>query len=101
MSRQPKEREPARICGGAGPIRLRIFAWFMARLGHKTDRYLATHKSKLFADLSGTVVEIGPGAGANLRHFVDKKIRWIGVEPNRYMYRPLREEARRRSRDLR
>jgi len=67
----------------------------MARLGHKADRYLATHKSKLFADLSGTVVEIGPGAGANLRHFVDKKIRWIGVEPNRYMYRPLREEARR------
>ena len=76
-------------------MRLRIFAWFMARFGHKADRYLAPYKSQLFADISGTVLEIGPGAGANLRHFAGKKICWIGVEPNPYMNRHLTEEARR------
>ena len=67
----------------------------MARLGHKADRYLAPYKSRLFAEVSGRVLEIGPGAGANLRHFAAKKICWIGVEPNPYMNGYLAEEARR------
>jgi ubiquinone/menaquinone biosynthesis C-methylase UbiE len=50
---------------------------------------------RLFTDLSGTVLEIGPGAGANLRHMLAKRIQWIGVEPNRYMSRHLRQEAQR------
>jgi ubiquinone/menaquinone biosynthesis C-methylase UbiE len=86
----------ARICGGAGPVRLRIFAWFMARYGHKADRYLALYKTQLFAEVSGTVLEIGPGTGANLRHLQQGKIvHWIGVEPNSFMNRHLAEEARR------
>jgi SAM-dependent methyltransferase len=67
----------------------------MARFGHKADRYLAPYKSQLFADVSGTVLEIGPGAGTNLRQFTANKICWIGVEPNPYMNRHLAEEARR------
>ncbi|MCL4850129.1 MAG: methyltransferase domain-containing protein [Bryobacteraceae bacterium] len=67
----------------------------MARCGHRTDRYLATHKSRLFSGLSGTVLEIGPGAGANLRHLSGKNIRWIGVEPNRYMRQYLEKESSR------
>jgi ubiquinone/menaquinone biosynthesis C-methylase UbiE len=67
----------------------------MARFGHKADRYLAPYKSELFAELAGTVLEIGPGAGANLRHVAAKEVRWIGVEPNLYMNRHLAEEARR------
>ena len=75
-------------------MRLRIFAWFMARYGHKADRYLALYKTQLFAEVSGTVLEIGPGAGANLRHLQQGKIvRWIGVEPNSFMNRHLVEEA--------
>jgi ubiquinone/menaquinone biosynthesis C-methylase UbiE len=65
----------------------------MARFGHKADRYLTSYKSELFADVSGTVLEIGPGAGANLRHFASKEVHWIGVEPNPYMNRHLAEEA--------
>ena len=95
LSRELTQSDSACICGGAGPMRLRIFAWFMARFGHKADRYLASYKSKLFADVSGTVLEVGPGAGANLRHFAAKEVRWIGVEPNPYMNRHLAEEARR------
>jgi ubiquinone/menaquinone biosynthesis C-methylase UbiE len=72
-----------------------MFAWFMARFGHRTDHYLAGRKSSLFSDLSGTVLEIGPGAGANLRDLAGTKIRWIGVEPNPYMRHYLTNEASR------
>jgi ubiquinone/menaquinone biosynthesis C-methylase UbiE len=72
-----------------------MFAWFIARCGHKTDHYLAGYKSRLFSGLHGTVLEIGPGAGANLRHLPTTNIRWIGVEPNPYMNRHLEKEARR------
>ena len=95
LSREFNQRDSACICGGAGPLRLRIFAWFMARFGHKADRYLASYKSQLFAGASGTVLEIGPGAGANLRYFAAKDVHWIGVEPNPYMNRHLAQEARR------
>ncbi len=67
----------------------------MARFGHNADHYLAPHKVRLFAGISGTVLEIGPGAGANLRHMAGKNVRWIGVEPNPYMNHHLRREARR------
>jgi len=59
----------------------------MARFGHKADSYLAPYKSRLFAGVSWTILEIGPGAGANLRHLATKEIRWIGIEPNAYMDR--------------
>jgi ubiquinone/menaquinone biosynthesis C-methylase UbiE len=67
----------------------------MARFGHKADRYLAQHKLRLFSEVTGTVLEIGPGAGANLPYFATKNIRWIGVEPNRYMHQYLGNEAAR------
>ncbi|GAB3463599.1 class I SAM-dependent methyltransferase [Actinophytocola sediminis] len=35
----------------------------------------------LLASLRGTVLEIGPGAGANLAHY-PAAVRWIGVEPD-------------------
>jgi ubiquinone/menaquinone biosynthesis C-methylase UbiE len=41
--------------------------------------------------LSGVVVEIGPGAGANLP-YLGSGVHWIGVEPNRYA-RPYLERA--------
>lgn len=67
----------------------------MARCGHKTDNYLAQYKLHLFSTVSGTVLEIGPGAGANLRHLAGKEIRWLGIEPNPYMVRHLRAEGAR------
>jgi SAM-dependent methyltransferase len=94
LNRDFTQCDAACICGGAGPMRLRIFAWFIARFGNKADRYLA-YKSELFAEVSRAVLEVGPGAGANLRHFAAKEARWIGVEPNPYMNRHLAEELMR------
>src|SRR4051794_41952128 len=85
----------AQLCGGAGPLRLRIFAWFMARFGMKTDRYLGHYKARLFSELTGTVLEIGSGAGANLHYFPSTGITWIGVEPNPFMKPHLLKEAHR------
>lgn len=67
----------------------------MARFGHNADRYLAPHKSRLFFEASGTILEIGPGSGANLRHLAAKRIGWIGVEPNPFMNPHLSEQAAR------
>lgn len=43
----------------------------------------------LVSGLRGTVLEIGPGAGANFDYLSDD-VRWIGVEPNRYLHERLR-----------
>ena len=51
-------------------------------------------KRQLFANLPPTVVEIGPGTGANLRYY-RPGTRLIAIEPNRHMHSPLRKAARR------
>src|ERR1700733_7724917 len=55
---------------------------------------LGRRKRRLFADLPPTVVEIGPGTGANLRHY-RPGTRLIAIEPNRHMHSPLRKAAQR------
>ena len=67
----------------------------MARFGMKTDRYLGHYKARLFSELTGTVLEIGSGAGANLHYFPATGINWIGVDPNPFMKPHLLKEAHR------
>src|SRR5690242_1017533 len=78
-----------------GGVNQRIFGWALARFSSRYEEFSANYKQRLFARLSGTVLEIGPGAGANLRYLRDGTVRWIGVEPNPFMERYLREEAAR------
>ncbi|HEY3455411.1 MAG TPA: class I SAM-dependent methyltransferase [Bryobacteraceae bacterium] len=79
---------------GAG-LNQRIFAWAISRFSGRYERFAGKYKERLFAGLSGTVLEIGPGTGINLRYFGDPGVRWIGVEPNLFMERYLRDEAAR------
>lgn len=72
----------------------RLQAALMARAAAYHSRLVEARKRALLAPLRGTVLEIGPGAGANLR-YLDASVRWIGVEPNRYMHQYLRDEAAR------
>ena len=46
---------------------------------------LGRRKRRLFANLPATVVEIGPGTGANLRYY-RTGTRLIAIEPNRHMH---------------
>jgi ubiquinone/menaquinone biosynthesis C-methylase UbiE len=51
----------------------------------------AEHRRKLLADLSGRVIEVGAGSGANFAHYPTAVSEVVAVEPEGY----LRERARR------
>jgi len=78
-------------------LRQRLFAWALAHFNARYERFAAEYKLRLFAGLTGSVVEIGPGTGANLPYLNSDKVHWIGVEPNPYMQRtsePLCEQQK-------
>jgi ubiquinone/menaquinone biosynthesis C-methylase UbiE len=89
-----REQWRSHILGGAGPLRQRLFAWGFSRFSRAAEDYMAPHKRRLFHNLSGTVLEIGPGSGANLAYLNPHAVRWIGVEPNRFMHPYLARTAR-------
>ena len=70
----------------------RVHAWLLARCGARYERLVAERKRALFANLSGDILEIGPGAGPNLVYY-PSGCRWIGVEPNLFMHPYLRQAA--------
>ena len=70
------------------------FAWLLGRMSAHHDRLLENRKRQLLGGLTGTVAEIGPGTGANLRYY-RPDIRWIGFEPNPFMHPALVREAQR------
>ncbi len=67
-------------------------AFMLARFSGKHERHVADRKRVLLGDLSGDVLEIGPGTGVNLRYY-PATIRWIGIEPNPFMHLYLKREA--------
>ncbi len=81
------------------PLRGRLNAWFLAAIDSYVNRLLHVKKSALFADLSGTVVEIGPGVGANLTYLAGAH-RVFGIEPNAQMRPVLERRAARRGVNL-
>jgi ubiquinone/menaquinone biosynthesis C-methylase UbiE len=56
---------------------------------------LGRHKRRVFAGLGRTVVEIGPGVGANLRYLPEGGT-LVAIEPNRHMHSRLVSAALRR-----
>jgi ubiquinone/menaquinone biosynthesis C-methylase UbiE len=72
---------------------------FNAAFFRAMDPYVAwnlhTRKQRLFMDLPRSVVEIGPGVGANMRYLAPGST-LVAIEPNRYMHDPLRDAAARR-----
>lgn len=76
----------------------RLFAWFMAREGGKYEEHVRERKERLFRGLEGVLVEIGAGAGPNLRYF-PTTLRAVALEPNPFMHAYYRDEARRLGRE--
>lgn len=60
------------------------FAWLMQLASRFHEPMVAERKRKLFAGLSGSVLEIGAGNGVNLR-YLPAGVRWTGYEPNRHL----------------
>jgi SAM-dependent methyltransferase len=73
-------------------LRQRLFAGFMAGSDDINFELYKARKSALLSALRGTVVEIGPGTGLNLR-FLDPAVKWIGMEPNPVMHAHILEKA--------
>jgi ubiquinone/menaquinone biosynthesis C-methylase UbiE len=78
------------------PLRGRLNAWALRVMdGYLHARYREV-KSELFGGLPHTVLEIGPGAGANLR-YLSPGTHVIAVEPNVHMHPHLLRAATRRN----
>ncbi|NET50234.1 MAG: class I SAM-dependent methyltransferase [Merismopedia sp. SIO2A8] len=84
-------------------IQRRLFAWCMATVNDVDQeavqcddsasyRNMAAYKHGLLGNLQGTVLEIGPGTGANFVYY-PADIEWIGIEPNPFMHPYLQQEA--------
>ena len=84
-------------------LQKRLFAWGMGKANATDARTiklidcpeyesLGEIKQALLGNLNHKVLEIGPGAGANLAYY-SNKIDWIGIEPNPYMHPYLEKEA--------
>lgn len=85
------------------PVRRTVRGWLNA-LGLRLidapmERVYGRRKAQLLADLPDTVLEIGPGQGANLRYY-RPGTRLIAVEPAPQMHRGLRRAARRQGIEL-
>lgn len=73
-------------------MRKRLTAFMLAKFNGKHERHVADRKRALLGDLSGDVLEIGPGTGVNLPYY-PSGIRWIGIEPNPFMHPYLKRQA--------
>lgn len=81
------------------PIRGRFNAWFFQALdGYMHGKYCEI-KSRLLQQTPATVVERGPGSGANFR-YLPHGTRLIAIEPNVHMHPALRRRAAERGIEL-
>lgn len=79
----------------AAPLRGRLEAAVLARGDRAEPAEVVDRKAATIGVLSGTVVELGPGPGTNLRYY-SPGVRVVAVEPNPAMHERLRAEARAR-----
>lgn len=75
-----------------------IYAALLERFDRRYSPLVAPRKRRLLGELTGTVIEIGAGTGANLSFF-QAGVRWVGVDPNPATRRSVTEKARRLSID--
>lgn len=100
LSFEPKEPAPTTPESfRPHPLRGPFNALFFTALDRYLDHLLQPHKRSLFDNLPPTVVELGPGVGANLR-YLRAGTRLIAVEPNPAMHDRLRARAARARIDL-
>ncbi|MGX1929608.1 class I SAM-dependent methyltransferase [Flagellimonas sp. 2504JD4-2] len=78
------------------PIRGKFNSWLFGVLDGYFHYMYKKKKERLFGSISGTLVEIGSGAGANFKYLKDVD-QVIAVEPNPYMHASLQESADKRN----
>lgn len=71
----------------------RFNAWLLHRGSNRYNERVDNRKRELFSGLSGKILEIGPGTGANLEYYPDE-VSLMGLEPNPHMQKYLKEKTR-------
>lgn len=64
-----------------GIVAGRLHALFLHHFSPRYNRLAGNVKHDLFSSLTGQVLEIGAGTGANF-NYLDKSIQWTGADPN-------------------
>ena len=70
----------------------RFLPFLLAHLNSRYERLMAPRKRALLGNLSGDILELGPGTGANMGYYPGS-VRWIGIEPNAHMHPHLHKKA--------
>ena len=76
------------------PVRGPVNAWLLDRLDAHLHRRLGDRKRRLFSDLRGPILELGPGTGANFR-YLRRGTRLAVVEPDPHVHPRLFARAER------
>lgn len=79
-------------CRSSNPIRGRLNAWILHVADKRHQKAYGRWKQKIFEDLPVSVVELGPGIGANLRYYRRGTL-VTAIEPNLMMLKRLRRNA--------
>lgn len=77
----------------------RLNAWLLHKGEDRYNQRVEERKHRMFSGLSGRVLEIGPGTGANLE-FYPERVLLTGLEPNPHMQRYLKEKASKLGRQI-
>ena len=80
-------------------LRTRFEAWLLDSSADEVHRRYGERKEQAIGSMSGTVVELGPGTGANMRYYAPG-VTVIGIEPNPGMHDLLRDKATEHGVDL-
>jgi ubiquinone/menaquinone biosynthesis C-methylase UbiE len=81
--------------GSAGAVRNPLFARLLVRLREKEPPEHLEYRRELLRGLSGRVVDLGAGDGANFPHFPNSVTEVVAVEPEPYLRERARENATR------
>lgn len=81
------------------PGRGRFNAAFFRGMDGYINWHLRRHKEQVYANLPSSVIELGPGVGANLR-YLRPGTRLIAIEPNLHMHPALQKRAEKSSIEL-
>lgn len=73
----------------------KFFAWASSKSDETQHNRYGRRKYDLFKNLSGKVLEIGPGTGVNFEYYPNH-IEWIGLEPSTAMQSYLKRKAKER-----
>jgi SAM-dependent methyltransferase len=79
--------------GDATGVRHPLFARFYALLSRNEPADLRAHRRELTAGLSGRVLELGAGAGANFAHYPPEVTEVVAVEPEPYLRAKAQQAA--------